>query len=109
MSTPEHTPAQSSASAEMEARQQAMAAIYEHTTNPTRTTRAISWAGWHLGELAGVTAPLGLAMTVWDGFYAVSGLVALSWAAHEVRLFLKQRAIRAAGDANSTETQEVQR
>ncbi|MTD57814.1 hypothetical protein [Amycolatopsis pithecellobii] len=93
MSTPEHTSATDTTA--LETRQRALAAIYDHTTNPTRTASAISWAGWHLGEVAGVTVPLGLALTVWDGFYAFSGLAAACWAAHEVRLYLKQRAIRA--------------
>ncbi|SFJ91173.1 hypothetical protein SAMN05421835_110177 [Amycolatopsis sacchari] len=95
MSTPEHTPD----TTELDTRRRALAAVYAHTTEPTRATRAISWAGWHLGEIAGVTVPLGLALTVWDGFYAFSGVAAVCWAVHEVRLQLKQRAIRAAAEA----------
>lgn len=112
MSTPEQTPAdiEAGASTEVETKRQALAALYDHASNPTRTTGAISWAGWHLGEIAGVAVPLGLALTVWDGFYALSGLAAACWAAHEVRLFFKQRPIRAASAARSTpdEAKEVQ-
>jgi hypothetical protein len=97
MYTPEHTPATDTteSGAALETRQRALAATYEHTANPTRTTSSISWFGWHLGEVAGVTVPLGLALTVWDGFYALSGLAAVCWAGHELRLYIKQRAIRA--------------
>jgi hypothetical protein len=98
MSTPEHShhsdhPA---AAGEVEVRAARDAAIYANATNPTRTTRVISWAGWHFMELAGVSVPLVLAATTWDGFYAASGLAVLAWAAHEVRLHRQKQARRAA-------------
>jgi hypothetical protein len=76
--------------------------IYEHATNPTRTTRVVSWLGWHVVELAGVAVPLGLAATVWDGFYVASGVTALGWAANEFRLYRKDQAIRAGRDTRTT-------
>lgn len=96
MSMPDHTEhsGQSASAGEVEARQARDLQIYNHATNPTRTTRAISWAGWHLAELAGVTVPLALGLTEWDGFYAVSGLAALAWAANEVRLHRREKACR---------------
>jgi len=50
----------------------------------TRTTRAVSWVGYHLGELAGVFVPLGLGAFWWEGFYVLSVLTALGWAGHEI-------------------------
>ncbi|WP_051362842.1 hypothetical protein [Amycolatopsis thermoflava] len=99
MSTPEHKfttghTGQSATEAQVEARRAADLAIYQHATNPTRTTQAVSWLGWHVGELSGVVVPLGLGVAVWDGFYAVSVLTALGWAAHELRLRRQQRAAR---------------
>ncbi|GHF10497.1 hypothetical protein GCM10017786_50210 [Amycolatopsis deserti] len=92
MSTPEHKPnaGHSGQTTDVEARRAADLAIYNNATNPTRTTRAVSWIGWHAIEFAGVAVPLGLALTVWDGFYAVSGLAALGWAANELRLRRQQ-------------------
>lgn len=90
MSTPEHIRRD-----EVESQRRQDIEIYEHATNPTRTTQFISWAGWHVGEIAGVTVPLGLAMTVWDGFYGASAIAALAWALHEFRLYRKAKAIRA--------------
>ncbi|WP_431879852.1 hypothetical protein [Amycolatopsis sacchari] len=99
MSTPEHNPTtdhtgQSVTEAQVEARRAADLAIYQHATNPTRTTQAVSWIGWHVGELSGVVVPLGLGVAVWDGFYAVSVLTAIGWAVHELRLRRQQRALR---------------
>ncbi|HJQ48287.1 MAG TPA: hypothetical protein VJ870_18490 [Amycolatopsis sp.] len=104
MSTPDHnqntTPATAAESTgELEARQARDVAIYDNATNPTRTTRAISWAGWHLGELAGVAVPLALGAGIWDGFYVASVLAALGWAAHEVHLHRRNTARRAAATA----------
>jgi hypothetical protein len=90
MSTPEHVSPDA-----MESQRRRDAELYEHAANPTRTTQAISWAGWHIGEIVGVTVPLGLAATAWDGFYVLSGIAALAWAAHEIRLRRKAKAIRA--------------
>ncbi|WP_039791537.1 hypothetical protein [Amycolatopsis sp. ATCC 39116] len=61
------------------------------SSTATRTTRAVTWAGWHLGELAGVFVPIGLGAVWWEGFYAVSVLTALGWAAHEVRARTSRR------------------
>lgn len=97
MSTPEQTP--ETETTELDAHRRELAALYEHATNPTRTNRAISWAGWHLGEALAVTVPFGFALTVWDGFYALSGLAAVCWAAHETRQYFQQRAVRAASEA----------
>ncbi|MEV5299047.1 hypothetical protein [Amycolatopsis methanolica] len=99
MFTPEPKPTtghtgQSTTEAQVEARRAADLAIYQHATNPTRTTQAVSWVGWHLLELGGVLFPLGLGVTVWDGFYAASALTALGWVAHELRLRRQQRALR---------------
>lgn len=102
--TPSDTPTADSTELATAQHREVLATLYQHATNPTRTTRVISWAGWHLGELAGVTLPLGLALTAWDGFYAVSGLAALAWAVHEYRLHRKDRAIRATRPAPTGNT-----
>ncbi|MFD4251934.1 hypothetical protein ACFWQL_19560 [Amycolatopsis thermoflava] len=99
MSTPEHKfttghTGQSATEAQVEARRAADLAIYQHATDPTRTTQAVSWLGWHVGELSGVVVPLGLGAFAWAGFYAVSVLTALGWAVHELRLRRQQRALR---------------
>ncbi|MEV5296469.1 hypothetical protein [Amycolatopsis methanolica] len=78
----------------VEARRAADLAIYTNAKYPTRTTQAVSWIGWHFGELSGVVVPLGLGAAVWDGFYFVSLLTALGWTAHELRLRRQQRALR---------------
>ncbi|OXM70741.1 MULTISPECIES: hypothetical protein [Amycolatopsis] len=85
MSTPEHTPhtghiGQTTGAPERRGSGEVVAA-----STATRTTRAVTWAGWHLGELAGVLVPVGLGAVWWEGFYAVSVLTALGWAVHEVR------------------------
>lgn len=103
----EHT-GQSATEAQVEARRAADLAIYQHATNPTRTTQAASWVGWHLLELGGVLFPLGLGVTAWDGFYAVSALTAIGWAAHELRLRRQQRAARTrAAEPKSPQDGEV--
>lgn len=58
----------------------------------------VQWIGWHLGELAGVTAPLVLAVTVatWWAVFAV--LVAGAWTANEIRLCRRRRELAAARD-----------
>ncbi|WAL65602.1 hypothetical protein ORV05_32765 [Amycolatopsis cynarae] len=56
------------------------------TGGPTRTARSVSWLGYHLGEVAGVTVPSLLALTVSPWWATVSGLVALLWAVHEYRI-----------------------
>ena len=76
---------QSEASAELEMRRAQDAALYARVAHPTRTTAAISWLGWHAGELTGITVPAALAATTWPGFSALSVLTALAWAAHEAR------------------------
>lgn len=112
MSTPEHTPnptgaVPADAAGELETRQARDVAIYTNATDPTRTTSAVSWLGWHVGELAGVIVPLGLAVTAWDGFYAVSGLAALAWAAHEVRLHQRKKTARTTNPHGSPGSTEV--
>lgn len=51
----------------------------------TRTTRVVTWIGWHLAELVGVAVPLVLALVVWVWFAVPAGVVAVAWAAHEYR------------------------
>ena len=104
MSTPNHnqntTPtAAAESTSELEARQARDVAIYANATAPTRTTRAMSWAGWHLGEIAGVSVPLALGAGIWDGFYVASVLAALGWAAHELHLHRRNAARRTAAQA----------
>lgn len=52
---------------------------------PTLTARSVSWLGYHLGEVVGVTVPSVLAVTVSPWWATVSGVVALLWAVHECR------------------------
>lgn len=94
MSTPEHKPTETGAtdhightepSAEVEARRAADVALYGRVTNPTRTTRAVSWLGWHGLELSGVVAPIGFAATMSPWFALISGLAAAGWVANEIR------------------------
>jgi hypothetical protein len=65
-------------------------------TRPTQPdpNRAVEWAGYHLLELVGVTAPAVLAVTVWIGFAAITALVAVWWAIHEWRLARRRAAAR---------------
>ncbi|MFL6127235.1 hypothetical protein [Actinophytocola sp.] len=60
-----------------------------------RTDSLVSWIGWHIGEVAGVMLPGLVALTVTPWAAAVSAVVAVIWAVHEVRLGRRQRAIRA--------------
>lgn len=71
-----------------------------HTTGgePSRTDRAVSWVGWHLGELAGIGAPLVLAVTVSPWWAALSGVVAAGWIAHEVHTRTTTPAVQRAVD-----------
>ncbi|HJQ45599.1 MAG TPA: hypothetical protein VJ870_04630 [Amycolatopsis sp.] len=93
MSTPDRKPTDTTVhighteeeAAELEMRRACDAAIYAHATNPTRTTTVMSWFGWHASEIGGITVPALLGAGVWDGFYAVSAVVALGWAANELR------------------------
>ncbi|GAA3831583.1 MULTISPECIES: hypothetical protein [Amycolatopsis] len=86
MSTPEHTSriGHSGQSTGSPVPRRSGSVVVSSAT-ATRTTRAVTWAGWHLGELAGVFVPIGLGAVWWEGFYAVSVLAALGWAVHEVR------------------------
>ncbi|GAB3003524.1 hypothetical protein LWP59_27535 [Amycolatopsis acidiphila] len=99
MSTPEHKPAttepndhigHAAASAELQARQDPDTALYARVTTPTRTTRVISWLGWHVGELSGITGPVVFGAAVSSWFYLASGLAALGWAGNELRLRRQQ-------------------
>ncbi|WP_236793246.1 hypothetical protein [Amycolatopsis sp. GM8] len=97
MSTPEHQPTNTPGtgptghnghtepSTDVEARQAAEVTLYGRVVNPTRTTRTVSWLGWHALELSGVLAPVGFAATVSPWFSLVSVLVAAGWAANEMR------------------------
>ena len=93
MSTPDrkptdttgHTGRTDAEAAALEIRRAADAAIYANATNPTRTTTVMSWLGWHASEIGGITVATLLGAGVWDGFYAVSAVVALGWAANELR------------------------
>ncbi|MDQ0378590.1 hypothetical protein [Amycolatopsis thermophila] len=92
MSTPEHTPDTihiGQPTGSPVARPTGEVVVSGSTV--TRTTRAVTWAGFHLGELAGVVVPIGLGAAVWEGFYAISVLAALGWAAHELRTHTSRR------------------
>jgi hypothetical protein len=56
----------------------------------------VQWFGWHLAEVAGVTAPTVLALTVWPWFALLTVVVAVGWVAHEVGLHRRRRALVAA-------------
>ncbi|MEC3974595.1 hypothetical protein [Amycolatopsis sp. H20-H5] len=51
----------------------------------TRTEQAVTWATWHLAEIAGITGPAVLAVTVTHWFALVSAVVGARWALHEYR------------------------
>jgi hypothetical protein len=114
MPTPEHNPTTghighpAAESAELETRQARDATIYDNATTPTRTTRTVSWLGWHVGELAGVTIPLVFGAAVWDGFYGASLLAALGWAANEMRLSRQRRTTGTRPAATPPETASTQ-
>jgi hypothetical protein len=68
-------------------------------TGPVRDpSPVVQWIGWHLAELAGVTAPLVLAVTVDVWWAALSVSVATAWLAHELRTRRQVRALAAARD-----------
>jgi hypothetical protein len=75
-----------------------------HDPPRTRTDQAVAWVGWHLAEIAGVTVPLVLALTVTAWLAVVSVLVAGAWAAHEIRLHRRRRALTAAPTRPSVTT-----
>lgn len=58
----------------------------------------VQWIGWHLAELAGVTVPAVLAVTVDAWWAALAVLVAAAWTAHELRLRQRRHALAAARD-----------
>ncbi|HEX3778565.1 MAG TPA: hypothetical protein VHX38_02780 [Pseudonocardiaceae bacterium] len=68
------------------------------TINPTQrdTNGVVEWVGYHLIELAGVTVPAVLGVTVSPVFTFVAILVAAWWALHEWRLARRRRAARRA-------------
>jgi hypothetical protein len=51
-----------------------------------RAGRLVSWIGWHIGELIGVTVPAVVALTVTPWASLVSGVVGAGWAVHETRM-----------------------
>jgi uncharacterized membrane protein YccC len=67
-------------------------------TNPTQrdTNPVVEWVGYHLIELAGVTVPAALSVTVSPVFDYVAALVFAWWALHEWRLARRRRAARRA-------------
>ncbi|WP_216209155.1 hypothetical protein [Amycolatopsis aidingensis] len=66
-----------------------------HTGKPrTRTEVATEWAVWHFAELAGITGPGLLAVTINGWFATASAVVAAGWAVHETRTRREQARIR---------------
>jgi hypothetical protein len=55
---------------------------------------AVSWFGWHIGELTCVLVPGLVALLVTPWAAVVSVVVAAIWAVHEVRQARRQRAVR---------------
>jgi hypothetical protein len=51
-----------------------------------RTDGALSWIGWHLGELAAVGVPTFLAVTAHPLWTVPALIVAAGWVTHEVQL-----------------------
>lgn len=75
----------------------------------TRTDRAVSWVGWHIGELFAVGLPLVLAATVSVWCALISVLAGTAWAVHEARHAREQRSVGAEAErrqlaARSAET-----
>ena len=63
-------------------------------TGTARVDSAVSWFGWHIGELTCVFVPGIVALLVTPWAAVVSVVVAAIWAVHEVRLARRQQVIR---------------
>jgi hypothetical protein len=68
---------------------------------PERATRMASWIGWHVFEIAGVTVPAVVALTVTPWWWLVSGVVGAGWTANEIRS-RKAAVIQAGRDVPAT-------
>ncbi|WP_329054064.1 hypothetical protein OG738_13515 [Amycolatopsis sp. NBC_01488] len=66
---------------------------------PAATQRAAVWFGCHLGEVVAIAVTGSLAVTVTVWFAAITVLVALVWATHELRV---DRAARTAKTTDET-------
>lgn len=71
----------------------------------TRTDRAVSWLGWHVMELTGITVPLLAAVAVNGWCAVVSVAVGAGWAGHKARQARRDRPRHtpAAADASNTD------
>jgi hypothetical protein len=58
----------------------------------------VQWIGWHLAELASVTVPAVLAVTVNAWWAVLAVLLAGAWTTHELRSRRRSRALAAARD-----------
>ncbi|PXY17888.1 hypothetical protein BAY59_35465 [Prauserella coralliicola] len=63
----------------------------------TRTDAAVSWIGWHIGELVAVGLPLLLAVTVTWWLLGLSVLAGGVWVLHEARTRREQQQVRQQG------------
>lgn len=70
---------------------------------PGRATRVASWIGWHLPELAGVTAPAVAAVAVSPWALLASGVVGAGWRVHTVRSARELAALNAGRDRSADE------
>ncbi len=82
-----------------------------------RSNRAVTWIGWHLGELTGIAVPVVLAVSVHSLWMVPAAVVAATWAANELRLAHRgkpgntpaDRPADAPVDASVDSTEEVRR
>jgi hypothetical protein len=75
---------------------------------PDRATRVVSWIGWHLFEIGGVTVPAVAAVVVSPWVWLVSGAVGAGWTVHAVRTGRAQAAIKAGRDLPAVATSPVE-
>lgn len=68
-----------------------------------RVDRAVSWIGWHIGELVGVIVPGAVALWVTPWAAVVSGGVGVGWAVHEIRLARQHGEVTAGTDVRPLE------
>jgi hypothetical protein len=59
-----------------------------------RANQALTWIGWHLMELAAITVPATLAVTVHPLWTVPAGVAAVAWAANEARVRRHRRTNR---------------